>query len=51
MGYFFFIQLKKMICEIKEKCDKMRVEIEKDRNFRKGEQMTEKEKMIAGMIY
>ena len=29
----------------------MRVEIEKDRNFRKGEQMTEKEKMIAGMIY
>ena len=29
----------------------MRVEIEKDRKFRKGEQMTEKEKMIAGMRF
>ena len=29
----------------------MRIEIKKDRKFRKEEQMTEKEKMIAGMIY
>ena len=33
IGVFFFIQLKKMIWEIKEKCDKMRIEIEKDRKF------------------
>lgn len=33
IGVFFFIQLKKMIWEIKEKRDKMRVEIEKDRKF------------------
>ena len=33
IGVYFFIQLKKMIWEIKEKCDKMRIEIEKDRKF------------------
>ena len=33
IGVFFFIQIKKMIWEIKEKCDKMRIEIEKDRKF------------------
>lgn len=33
IGVFFFIQLKKMIWEIKEKRDKMRIEIEKDRKF------------------
>ena len=33
IGVFFFIQLKKMIWEIKEKRDKMRVEIETDRKF------------------
>ena len=33
IGVYFFIQLKKMIWEIKEKRDKMRIEIEKDRKF------------------
>ena len=41
-----------MIWEMKGECDKMRVEIEKDIWFLGRENgMTEKEKMMAGMIY
>ena len=41
-----------MIWEMKGECDKMRVEIEKDIWFLGREnRMTEKEKMMAGMIY